>query len=132
MKIAFATEDGSTISAHLGRAPYYQIFTIQDGQFVGTELIAKAHHGSQEPHDHNHEEGHMHTRMFAPLLGVDVLIAGGMGQPAFDAAQAMGIKPLLTGEKDIQKALQAYLAGNLATDNRRIHQHGAAHDAHGI
>ena len=30
MKIAVITEDGSTVSQHFGRAPYYTVLTVED------------------------------------------------------------------------------------------------------
>ena len=34
MKIAVITDDEKTISQHFGRAPYYMVFTIEDGHII--------------------------------------------------------------------------------------------------
>jgi predicted Fe-Mo cluster-binding NifX family protein len=34
MKIAAITDDGKTISQHFGRAPYYLVVTVENGQIV--------------------------------------------------------------------------------------------------
>ena len=47
MKIAAISEDGTTISQHFGRAPYYLVITVEDGKVVSKEKrdkeIGRAH-----------------------------------------------------------------------------------------
>jgi predicted Fe-Mo cluster-binding NifX family protein len=121
LKIAFPTDDGVTISAHLGRAPYYVVATLDGANAPQFEQRAKAYHGqdSQGHHDAHHD----HNSMFAPLADCQVLIAGGMGQPAFDHVQGMGLKVLLTGEPMIAAALEACRRDQLVSDMRRVHAH---------
>ncbi len=45
-----------------------------------------------------------------------------MGTPALEKAQAAGLEVILTGG-DILAGVQAYLAGQLTSDLRRIHRH---------
>ncbi len=117
-KIAFVTEDGARISNHFGRAPYYRVFTVADGRVVSEEQRGKAHHGAHAPHHHGH---HNHADMFAPVSDCRIMVAGGMGTPAYAAAQRAGLEVILTGG-EIQAALQAYLSGTLEHDPRRVHQ----------
>ena len=35
MKIAAVSDDGTTISQHFGRAPFYVVVTVEDGRIVG-------------------------------------------------------------------------------------------------
>ena len=44
MKIAAITDDGVTISQHFGRAPYYLVYTVEDGEIVDRELREKLGH----------------------------------------------------------------------------------------
>lgn len=44
MKIAAITEDGKTISNHFGRAPYFLVATIEEGEIVQRELRDKLSH----------------------------------------------------------------------------------------
>ncbi|MBP8974203.1 MAG: dinitrogenase iron-molybdenum cofactor biosynthesis protein [Anaerolineae bacterium] len=64
MKIAVVTDNGQTISAHFGRAPYYLVFTVEDGAIRRRELREKAGHhqaaGEHHDHDHSHEHPHEH------------------------------------------------------------------------
>jgi len=117
MKIAFATEDGQTISAHFGQAPYYKVIYVDDGQIVSQEVRAKAHHD-------NGQHSHTHADMFAAIHDCQVLIVGGMGTPAHQAALAHGLQVVATGQCDIAAVLQAYLDGTLEENPLLIHPHG--------
>jgi predicted Fe-Mo cluster-binding NifX family protein len=123
IKVAFPTEDGETISRHFGQAPFYVVATLQEGEPARFEQREKAFHGAH-PEQHHHEQGrHGHADMFAPVSDCQVLIAGGMGQPAFDSGLANGLQVILTGERTIKAALDAYQSGTLVSDPRRIHKH---------
>jgi predicted Fe-Mo cluster-binding NifX family protein len=52
MKIAAITDDGKTISLHFGRAPYYQVLTVENGQILERELRNKLGHTyfANQPH----------------------------------------------------------------------------------
>jgi predicted Fe-Mo cluster-binding NifX family protein len=121
-KIAFPTEDGKTISQHFGRAPFFVIATLDERGGPTFEQRNKAFHGEQHGHE-LHETPHGHSPMFSPISDCQVLIAGGMGQPAYQHALDAGLKVMMTDEKSIAAALDAYRAGQLVTDERRIHQH---------
>ena len=123
-KIAFPTDDGQTISKHMGQAPYFQVITVEDGQVQSSEQRAKTSHAH---HDHSHEQGvevaHPGQQMLEAIRDCQVLIAGGMGQPMYDRLVAGGFQVFLTGVNAIDEALQSFEQGNLTTDLRRVHQH---------
>ena len=123
VKIAFPTEDDETISAHFGRAPFFTVVTLNEGEAPQFEKRSKAFHGSTEHTPEVGQHDHDHHPMFAPIADCQVLIAGGMGQPAFDHAVAAGLEVLMTGEKSIAAAVGAYRSGLLGSDPRRIHRH---------
>ena len=97
MKIAAVTEDGVTISQHFGRAPYYVVLTVEDGQVVGREQREKVAHG-RGAGGHVHVEGQAHGfdaasqdthgRMAAPIADCQVLLARGMGMGAYREPEA--------------------------------------------
>jgi predicted Fe-Mo cluster-binding NifX family protein len=124
-KIAAVTEDGEKLSSHFGRAPFYQVFMIENGQVVAREQLAKPFHGEHAGHEHFHDrthQGHGHEDMFAPIQGCRVLLCGGMGGPAYQKALAAGLEVILMGGQ-IEAALNAYLNGEATSDLRRIHVH---------
>ena len=122
-KIAVATEDGQRVSSHFGMAPLYKVFSVEDDRVLGEEQREKPHH-SHHPGEHHdsHHHGQLHEDMFAPISDCQVLLVGGMGQPAFEKARQAGLEVVLTGGS-IESALQAYLSGDLSSDMRRIHNH---------
>jgi predicted Fe-Mo cluster-binding NifX family protein len=135
-KIAFVTDDGTTISAHFGRAMYYEIVTLDDTKIVHRERVPKAGHhaqGSQHGHGHDagHSHGHDHGDMISPIRDCSTLVARGMGMGAHNALQAMGITPVLADDQTIDTALEKYIAGALANNERRLHDHGPGHAHHG-
>jgi predicted Fe-Mo cluster-binding NifX family protein len=126
MKIAFVSDDHSNISAHFGRALYYEIFTLEDGQVTAHETINRAEMIAPRPGmltvDSGHEQhNHDHNAMIAPIEDCQVLVAGGMGQGAHISLQESDIQPILTDIKDIQLALAAFLAGTIANIPARLH-----------
>lgn len=122
-KIAAVTEDGKKISSHFGMAPAYQVFTVADDQILDETQRQKSHHTHHPEHEGQHQgHGGNHDDMFAPLEDCQVLLCGGMGEPAYQRALDAGLKVVLTGG-DIRTAVIAYLKGELASDMRRVHRH---------
>ena len=132
MKIAVVTDDHETISAHFGRAQYYDVFTVEDNKVVEKEIREKANHSqfSGEGHHHGeHGDSHgmdpgsqrRHGLMMETIQDCQVLMARGMGQGAHNNLRERGIKPVLTDIQLIQDALDAYLAGTLIENVDRVH-----------
>ena len=128
-KIAFVTDDGTTISSHFGRALYYEIITLDGAAITERERVPKqGHHtfGPQEQHGEHHSE-HKHGAMVAPIHDCAVLVARGMGQGAHMHMQTAGIETILTDEHLIDAALQQFITGALANNPKRLHDHGPGH-----
>lgn len=128
--IAFVTDDGSTISSHFGRALYYEVITLQNGKVADRKRVSKAGHhtfGPEAHGDHGHHDDHKHAAMTAPLAGVAVLVARGMGMGAQQHLVASGIQPILTDLHTIDEAVEHYVAGTLVDNPHRLHDHGPHH-----
>jgi predicted Fe-Mo cluster-binding NifX family protein len=130
MKIAVVTDDHQTISAHFGRAAFYEVFTVIDGQITNRETIVKPSHDqfANEPHDEPgfaHGQGPLagerHVRMLEPIRDCQVLLARGMGQGAHDNLSQAGVQPMLTDIHEIEPAVKAYLEGQLKDHPERLH-----------
>ncbi len=122
MKVAFPTEDGQTISAHLGRAPFYIVAEYEGEEAAHLEQRGKTFHGEEQQHEGESHMSHAQA-MFQPVADCQVIISGGMGQPAYEQAVSQGFQVILTGEKSISSGLQAFREGKLTSDSRRIHIH---------
>lgn len=131
MKIAFITDDQKTISRHFGRAQYYLIVEVKNGQDISRELRDKAGH-KQYSFEGQRHEGNLgsgmdaashqkHQSMAETISDCDILICGGMGRGAYQSMQTVGIKPIVTDVEDINVALQSYLEGNLRDQVEKLH-----------
>lgn len=142
VKIAAVTDDGKTISMHFGRARYYNVITIADGEIVGQEMREKAgHHNLAHLHDHDnghgHEHGHhehgdgghgfgqgaadRHAQMIAAITDCEVVLVRGMGRGAYMAIEQANITPIVTDIESIDDAVQAYLSGGIIDHTERLH-----------
>jgi predicted Fe-Mo cluster-binding NifX family protein len=125
-KIAFPTDDGETISRHLGESQFYLVALLDDAGNIAFERREKPchNHGQGEPaHEHDCEHAERGPALFTPILDCQVLISGGLGQGAYKHAVDQGLEVILPAQKDITEALQAYRNGTLVSDMRRVHKH---------
>lgn len=136
MKIAFVSEDAKTISQHFGRAPFYVVVTVENGQVVSRELREKlghaqfaGQHGHHEEHGYSVGQGHgfdrasqdRHARMANAIADCAVLVARGMGAGAYENMRQAGIRPIITDIPTIDEAVQAFIMGRLTDHPERLH-----------
>jgi predicted Fe-Mo cluster-binding NifX family protein len=126
--VAIVTDDGVTVSSHFGRARFYEVVSLSQGNVVRRERREKAgHHMFAHEHqgeDHGHHEHQQrHQAMVSPILDCQVVVARGMGQGAVDHLRDANILPMLTGLYTIDEVLGAIASGTLENDARRVHQH---------
>jgi len=122
MKIAIPTDDGVSVSVHLGQAHYMLVVTVTDGQ-IGERQLREA---GDVPHHtidlHDGEHHHHHHSRFERIKDCDMLVGGGMGQPAYQRLHDMGLQVITTDLKLVEDILQAALQGTLSHNPRRIHK----------
>lgn len=132
MKIALITDDGQTISQHFGRAPYYLVVTIEDGQVVQREMrdkLGHTHFADQEHNEHQTNERHgfdpaaqnRHVSMAQAIADCEAIVCGGMGAGAYESMRQLNIRPVVTDLRMIDDVIQAYLAGNLQDRTELLH-----------
>ncbi|MGI5916282.1 MAG: NifB/NifX family molybdenum-iron cluster-binding protein [Anaerolineae bacterium] len=136
MKIACVTDDGQTISAHFGRAAYYAVITVEDGQIVSRELRDKmghthfvsrdatagaAEHSSIAGHGMGRASHDKHVTMAETISDCEVLLCRGMGRGAYLSMQQIGIKPMVTDVVGIEDAVKTYVAGGLIDHTEALH-----------
>ncbi len=126
MKIAVATLDGTNISGHFGKSPYFTIFII-DGGRIASSFNRKndfSRNFSKQDYAHlNEEDGRRHAHLQAAenLADCSVLITGNMGQRAWDDLTSAGIDIFITEESIAGKAVEKYLAGTLINHSEKLH-----------
>lgn len=138
VKIAFVTEDGMTISQHFGRAPFYVIVTLANGEAVAYETRDKMGHAqfkdadtsqrkssSQQTDARGHGFGadaqNRHFLMAQAIADCQVLVARGMGRGLYENMQQAGIRPIVTNIPGIQEAVHAYLNDALIDHSEKLH-----------
>ncbi len=100
MKVAIST-DGGQVSEHFGRCPEFTILEIEDGKAAGSEVIPNpGHHPGFLPRFFNE-------------MGVEAIIAGGMGFRAQQLFDEMGIKPVMGVTGSIEEVTRQLIAGTL-------------------
>ena len=132
MKIAAITEDGKTISQHFGRAPYYLVVTLENGQIVDRQMrdklghvhFANEPHARAEPgqlHGFDPASQNRHTLMAEAIADCQALLCGGMGAGAYDSIRARGITPIVTDIHSIEEAVRRYSEGTIVDRVDRLH-----------
>jgi len=132
MKIAVVTDDETTVSQHFGRAEYYEVFTVEDGQITAKErrdkmghshfVHGEGGHGAGEgQHGYDADSQRKHASMAETIKDCQVLIAGGMGMGAFDSMKSYNIEPVITDVTDAETAVKLYAEGKLPNLIGRLH-----------
>jgi predicted Fe-Mo cluster-binding NifX family protein len=132
MKIAAITDDGTTISQHFGRAQYYLVATVENGQIVNRELRSKLGHNhfvnqphEQEqpgqPHGTDPVSHDKHVQMAQAIADCEALLCRGMGMGAYESMKTQGIRPVVTDLPVIEDAVMAYIQGNIVDQVERLH-----------
>jgi predicted Fe-Mo cluster-binding NifX family protein len=131
MKVACITDDGTTISQHFGRAPYYAVLTVENGEIVGRELRDKMGHNHFAGEEHVEVPGQRHgtdaashdkhTRMANTISDCEAVLCRGMGWGAYESMQRLGIKPVVTEIANVDDAALAYAQGTIVDHTERLH-----------
>ena len=114
-KIAVPVQ-GTNVSAHFGHAPQFKIFSVEDKNIVGEDVL-------ENP---GHQPG-----LLPRLLneaGADFVIASGMGQKAIAIFEKNNIEVVCGAAGNAREAVSDYLNDNLeASDNSCSHEEGKSH-----
>lgn len=116
MKIAVTYENGQVFQ-HFGKTSQFKVYDIAEGTVVQSEVIGT---------DGN---GHGALAGFLKEKGVDTLICGGIGGGAQTALTEAGIKLYGGASGNTDKAVEAFLGGNLRYNpDVKCDHHGEHHD----
>ena len=93
MKIAIPSETDQCLesvrSGHFGHCPYFTLVTIEDGKVVSAEAVPNVDHD---------QYGCGGVIQYAMSLGIDGIIAAGMGMPPFQRFTQGGVAVYYDGE----------------------------------
>ena len=111
MRVALTTQKPDTITGHAGRCRRFTLFTAVDGRITDEQVVEVA------------EADTLHqSHTLPPALGaLDAFITGSMGEGLFARLTAVGVRPFITTETSPRAAVQALLAGTLASGAPHSH-----------
>ena len=112
MKIAVPTRDGH-VDDHFGHCANYTIFDIMDGKVVGSSKLASP-------------EGCGCKSGIAPVLrqmGVQVMLAGNMGQGAKNVLEAQRIEVIRGCSGDVEALVNEFIEGKVKDDGQVCDHH---------
>ena len=132
MKIAAITDDGKAISLHFGRAQYYLVATVENGQIINREMRPKLGHNhfSNQPHEEeSHGQRHgtdpashdKHLQISEAITDCEALLCRGMGRGAYESMKTRNIRPMVTDIADIDDAIMAYANGQIIDHTEKLH-----------
>ena len=113
MKIAVTYEDGN-VFPHFGHTAQFKVFEVNDGVIVSESLISP------------NGEGHDALAAFLFENSVNVLICGGIGDGAQAALESFGIEICSGAEGPADRAVKAYLTGELVSAGVNCDHHRGA------
>ena len=102
--IPVVDEEGSMISEHFGRAPYFAVFTIEEGRILRRELT---------PNISEHFGGYGRPPDRILSLRPDVVITVGMGPRALSRFQEAGVAVLRAEGLNVEENLRRLMEGSL-------------------
>lgn len=133
MRVAVASQDGESISAHFGRCACFIIFDVEDGKVLRKELRENTHasHGGGNCHTAGHgDHPHSHSAIVQALHDCQAALCYGMGWRVADDLMRNGIRPAVVDRKrSPEEAVALYAEGKLGPANsvfcagRHPHQH---------
>ena len=130
MKIAVATNDGTTVSAHAGRCREFYIYEAPDKidlkkEFEPLEVIPNQsnsqqchnhdHNGHHGHHGHGEHQSHTHVNLVQKLSGVEVLLCKSCGPSLIADLNRNGIKVLGVKGRDMNQIVSDFFFGKAKT-----------------
>ncbi len=110
MKIAVGTDDLKTIrSGHFGESKYYKVFEVEDGKIVHTTVIENPFLNEDGAQEHHHGEA---KNIMKLLRDCSVFLAKSMGMHSIPKLVQRGVKPVISQESSIEKAINDLIEGN--------------------
>ncbi|NLL37239.1 MAG: dinitrogenase iron-molybdenum cofactor [Fretibacterium sp.] len=110
MKIAVASK-GKDIWAHFGHCENFNIYEAKDEKIESEQSVPNP----------GHRPGFLPN--FLADMGVEVIIAGGMGGGAVEIFNERNVEVIIGAEGDAKAAAEAYLRGELKTTGSVCHEH---------
>jgi len=116
MKIAIPTKN-NVVDNHFGHCEYFTVFTVENNQIVKRENIPSLQGCGCKSSIVTDLKAH----------GVDIMLAGNMGQGAINKITSANIKLIRGCSGDVNNTINDYLAGNIKDTFIVCNEHADGH-----
>ncbi len=113
MKIAVASDDGTTIASHFGKTLGFVMFDIEDGHVASRVYVKNTitgHARGLSDADHSVDR---HGPILRALEGCRAVISHGMGRKIYDDLRSVKVEAFIVQETEADEAVRRYLQGSL-------------------
>ena len=113
MKIAIASDDGTTIASHFGKTRGFVIFDVEDGRVTNRDYIKNTFTGHARGLSGADHSVDRHGPILQALKGCKAVIAHGMGRKIYDDLRSVEIEAFIVKETQADEAIRLYLQDDL-------------------
>ncbi len=117
-KVAIAVGSDGKISEHLGSTTFFIVYTVHGGKILEKEERLNERACSKREED---TEAVCWKLIEELLPDIKVMISRGMGENAYVGLLRRDVLPILNEEKESEKAIKAYLKGELRDCPHLVH-----------
>ncbi|MFP4478954.1 MAG: NifB/NifX family molybdenum-iron cluster-binding protein [Candidatus Izemoplasmatales bacterium] len=104
MKVALSTKN-NMITDHFGHCDYFVVYELGDEKIISSHVIKNP----------PHQKGFLPK--FLKDEGIDVVIAGGIGEMAVNMLKDLGIDCYINVTGEVPEVIEKYLNNDLSKDN---------------
>lgn len=122
MKIAVASDNGITLTGHVGRCEMFIVYEVLQKEITNVEKrINSFTMHKQGGHEHSHQNHEQqgtgkHVGIINGLQDCSYLICSSCGPGLIDDLLSNGIQIILTDEMETEKAVRLFIEGKLEND----------------
>lgn len=113
MKIAVASDDGTTIASHFGKTRGFVVFDVEDGRVANRAYVKNTFTGHARGLSGADHAKDRHGPILEALKGCDAVFAHGMGRKIYEDLRAVEIEAFIVKETQADEAIRLYLEGRL-------------------
>ena len=113
MRIAVASDDGTTIASHFGKTRGFVVFDVEDGRVTHRDYIKNTFTGHARGLSGADHSVDRHGPILESLKGCKAVIAHGMGQKIYDDLRSVAIEAFIVKEAQADEAVRLYLQNRL-------------------
>jgi len=120
-KVAFTTDDGTTITPHFGRANYFEVYEVKNGTVSLRERRDKLSFHSNHDESNLPDHDNRHQAIYDAIKDCDFIVSGNMGYGIYDFLMENKKQPIITNIRNIDDALPHIIDGTIENRIDKLH-----------